>query len=121
MNDNYFEFGRRSALEIVRTLFYAGTLPILYFAYQFGKGFALKHPIQSMVRQSDNFYTGVERPGWILGFIMGAAALIVMAILWKAICEMLLIALRYFERGTRGGKEREPRMQKKIRRRHVRK
>lgn len=111
MDDPFFEFGRKSALELVRTLFYAGLLPILYAAYRFGKMFALMHPIQGMSLQSDGFYAGSERPGWILGLIAGGTALIVAVIVWKAVCEMLLVALRYFERGTGGGNDRRKRAQ----------
>ncbi|WP_268952892.1 hypothetical protein [Saccharibacillus alkalitolerans] len=44
---------------------------------------------------------------------MGGAALIV--ILWKMICEMLLIGLRYFERGTGGAEDYRKRTQGKMR------
>ncbi|QDH20255.1 hypothetical protein [Saccharibacillus brassicae] len=116
MDDKFFEFGRKSAVELIRTLFYAGTLPILYASYRFGEHFALAHPVLGTVFRQDDFYRVGEKSGWILGLMMGGAALIILVTLWKVICEMLLIALRYFERGTGGAIASDKRARRKKRR-----
>jgi hypothetical protein len=97
MKNVFLKFGNTGSYELVLVLFYIGIIPIAYKCIQFGKWVYLNNTYQITVKQGD-WFTGKEVNHLPLGIFQGVILFIVSIIIWKIICEMLLIVLKYFER-----------------------
>lgn len=98
MEKKWFTFGHIPAIHLVTLLFYTGLIPIVYKAIAFGKSTSLQHTIMKTVPDGRGMYTGIEVPNASLGILYGLLAFAIGVVVWKVVCEILLIVLRYFER-----------------------
>ncbi|TCZ68559.1 hypothetical protein E0485_24330 [Paenibacillus albiflavus] len=96
MEDKIFKFGRIPANTLLTILFYTGILPIMYQAFVFGRKVYLNNFIQTQVKEG-NWYIGKEINNLPLGVLQGVIVFIISIIIWKVICELILIVVRYFE------------------------
>jgi|SRR5690625_1997931 len=86
-----FTLGVMNTTTLLKILFYAGLSAIIYSSIIIGKFIAKAYPYTKTVQQADGWYTGVETDNIALGFITAMILCIVSFIVWKVICELLLL------------------------------
>ncbi|MFP3387870.1 hypothetical protein [Brevibacillus sp. SIMBA_040] len=94
---NFFEFGEKTAKEIIRMLFFVGMVPIAFYAIVIGRIAALAFLTERWVPSSYGMYTSVMETNYLLGFLTAVIVFIVGIILWKLICELILLIFRSLE------------------------
>lgn len=88
--------GRIEAVTLISILFYTGIIPIVFKSIGFGKNVFLNNTYQIIVKEGE-WFTGKEVNNLSLGIFQGILHFIISIIIWKIVCEILLIILRYFE------------------------
>lgn len=96
MKDKIFRFGSLSSRVLITILFYTGIIPIFYQSVAFGKQVYASHFVQTTVKEGD-WYTGKTINDLPISVFQGTVAFLVSIVMWKVICELLLIIVRYFE------------------------
>ncbi|WP_143042151.1 hypothetical protein [Paenibacillus sp. PDC88] len=88
---NWFALGESDSKQLVTWVFYAGLAIALYYSYIFGKAISVLLP--TTITESTGFhtYSSVEAPNYALGMIGGILFFFVCMIIWKLLCELLLL------------------------------
>ena len=101
MFNEFLSFKKDSAFNLMNRLFNIGLIPMFIPAIWLGKYFAILLPVTNQVPgHSPGYYSFVPGPNYILGIITGMIGLIISIIIWKIICQGLLIVLQGFETYT---------------------
>ncbi|MCC5912413.1 MAG: hypothetical protein JJT76_18505 [Clostridiaceae bacterium] len=84
-------FKKDSAFNLMQKAFIIGIIPFLFPAFWAGKYFAILFPTerQGSAEISGNYIT--------FGILIGIGILIVLVLIWKIICQSMLIVLQAFE------------------------
>ncbi len=98
--EKIFKFGEITSKTLVTILFYTGILPIIYQSIEFGKTVYLNNFVEITVKNGD-WYTGKEINNLPLGIFQGVIVFLISIIIWKVICEIIFIMVRYFEINSR--------------------
>lgn len=96
MKDKIFGFGHLSSRFLIALFFYTGIIPIVYQCVVFGKQVYATHFVETTVKEGD-WYTGKTINDLPITIFQGTVAFLVSIVMWKVICELLLIVVRYFE------------------------
>lgn len=102
MKDKILGFGNFSSRLLISLLFYTGIIPIFYLSVAFGKRVYASHFVQTTVKEGD-WYTGKTINDLPISVFQGTVAFLVSIVMWKLICELLLIVFRYFETKSNTG------------------
>ena len=94
---NFFEFGEKTAKEIIRLLYFIGMVPIAFYAIVIGRIAALTFLTERWVPSSPGMYTAEIETNYFLGFVTAVIVFIVGIILWKLFCELLLLIFKSLE------------------------
>lgn len=101
MEKKIYQFGEISSKLLISLLFYTGIIPILYKSTAFGKSVYLHNTYETTIRVGD-YYTGKEVNNQPLGVFAGVVFFLIAIIIWKIVCELIFIIIRYFEQFNRG-------------------
>lgn len=106
----FFKLGENDGKSIMHFLYYIGFPVIFYKAIEFGKSIRMQGIVGKLQNmQLNNFGFGNTQQinifkgsalGNIKAVIFGIIYFIIICIIWKFICELLLIIIRYFESNT---------------------
>lgn len=97
--DKLLEFGSLSVKRLCKALFVTGFIALLIKSFMFGYMVYQTNTYMKTIRDA-NFFTGVEVNNFPLGLFCGLAYLIIGTFLWRLICEIIYIVLRYFKNNT---------------------
>lgn len=98
MFNGFLSFKKDTALNLTKKLFNIGLIPLFIPAIWLGKYFAFFFPVEREVPSySPGYFSYIPGPNYILGIITGVIALVLSIIIWKIICQGLLIVLQAFE------------------------
>lgn len=99
--EKFLSFKKESAFNLLQRLFYIGIFPLFFSASWLGKYFAILSPMQIQVpAEQPGFYTFTTGPNVMKGIFVGGCVFIVSIVIWKIICQILLIILEGFESYT---------------------
>jgi uncharacterized membrane protein SirB2 len=93
-------FGNITAQRAITILFYSGIIPLFISSIMFGKNIYLTNKYLKVISYIQN---GAERSAQYeannlpLGIFLGSIYFVVGVIMWKIICELLIIIFRCFE------------------------
>jgi hypothetical protein len=93
----FFSLGEKKAKEIILFLFIIGIIPIAYFCIMLGSITATAYPQQISVPSQYGGFTGATESNGLLGFFVGILSFVVAVVVWKLLCELLLIIFRCLE------------------------
>ena len=97
MNE-FLTFTKDSAFNLMKKAFFIGIIPLFFLAFWVGKYFAVLFPMDRQVPADiPGHFTVRSEPNIILGMLIGIGILIASALMWKIICQGILIALQAFE------------------------
>ena len=98
MPDEFLSFKKDPAFNLTQKLFYIGVFPLFLPAFWLGKYFAILFPADHQVpAEIPGHFTFRSEPNVILGSLIGVGILITSILIWKIICQALLIVLQAFE------------------------
>lgn len=98
MFNKFLLFEKDSAFNLMKRLFNVGLIPLFIPAIWLGKYFAILFPVDKEVPSYlPGYLSYIPGTNYILGIITGMIGLIVSIIIWKIICQGLLIVLQAFE------------------------
>ncbi|AOY76789.1 hypothetical protein [Clostridium formicaceticum] len=101
MSDKLLTFKRDSAFNLMERIFSVGIAPLLFPAFWLGRYFAILFPADYQVpAETPGFVTFTSGPNIMLGILVGAGVLVISILIWKVICQSLLIVLEAFETYT---------------------
>ena len=96
--DKLILFEKDSAFNLMQKAFLIGIFPLLFPAFWLGKHFAILFSVERQVpADTPGYFTFRSEPNVILGILIGASILIISILIWKIICQALLIVLEAFE------------------------
>ena len=101
------KFGETTAKDVISALFFIGLLPLLYGSVLFGKYLYLNSMYSksiSFIRDGTQYYTPVEVNNLPLGIFGGLIFFILIVLVWKIVCELLIIIFRAIETYTHKNK-----------------
>ena len=101
---NFFKLGNLNSIKAISILFYAGLIPLIVQSYIIGKYIYLTNTYMSSVntiRDGQTWLTGQEVNNAPLGLLGGVVSFVVQLVIWKMVCELLIIFFRYFEMNTK--------------------
>lgn len=93
----FFSLGEKKAKEIILLLFIMGIIPIAYYCIMFGSITAATYPQQITVPSQYGGFTGTTESNGLLGFFVGVVSFVVAVVVWKLLCELLLLVFRCLE------------------------
>lgn len=102
-----FRFGETTAKKAVSLLFYLGLLPLLFSSILFGKYLYLSNTYLKdiwLMQDGQKMYTNKEVSNLPLGIFGGFLSYIVIVLVWKVICELLIIIFSAIETYTHKNK-----------------
>lgn len=102
MGKKVFQIGEIPSKILITILFYTGFIPILYKSVLFGKTVYLTHTYQKTIKVGD-WYTGEEVNNLPLGIFQGVILFLIAVVIWKVVCEIIFIVVRYFEKSINEG------------------
>ncbi|GAK40510.1 hypothetical protein TCA2_3000 [Paenibacillus sp. TCA20] len=88
---NWFALGDTDYKYLISLVFYAGLAIALYYSYIFGKAVSVLFPTTITESTGFHIYSSVEAPNYVLGMIGGILFFFVCMIIWKLLCELLLL------------------------------
>lgn len=88
---NWFALGESDSKQLITWVFNAGLAIALYYSYIFGKAVSVLFPTTITESTGFHMYSSVEAPNYVLGMIGGILFLFVCMIIWKLLCELLLL------------------------------
>ncbi|MDO0824642.1 hypothetical protein [Desulfosporosinus nitroreducens] len=103
---NLFILGKTTSFRAITILFYMGLIPLIVPSYFLGNFIYLTNTYFEEVQSIYNgqpilsFQDINNAP---LGVLGGVVTFVVLSILWKVLCELLIILFRYFESNTQNG------------------
>ncbi|SHH81757.1 DUF4282 domain-containing protein [Desulfosporosinus lacus] len=100
---SFFKLGEMVSYKAISILFYVGFIPLIAQSYMLGKNIYETNTYSKSIQVNQNgqiWLTGQEVNNIPLGILGGLVSFIVTMIIWKIICELLIIVFRYFEAGT---------------------
>lgn len=89
--DGIITLGKMKPSTLITTLFYTGLIGVIYFAYQFGKYISLTNTVMKEVMIEQGMYTVAPTNNSTLGFFAGVMCFLAFLIIWKVVCEFLLL------------------------------
>jgi hypothetical protein len=105
--DWLFNFGETTAKRAVSILFFLGLFPMLYKSIFFGRYLYLTNSYLksiSFLQNGQNVHSGYLVNNLPLGILGGFVLFIVMVLMWKVLCELLIIIFRAIETYTEKNK-----------------
>lgn len=99
-----FKLGESDAYTVTHFLYYAGIPFIGYKAIQFGKDVNLKKAVSKgiLAVQNGNIERMMKGPSvYGSSIFLAILYLFIVLIIWKLVCELILIAFKYFESNTK--------------------
>src|SRR5689334_16444788 len=97
MIHDFFSLGKKTAKETLQLLYFVGFIPLLLIAFLFGKVISSVFLIESSVPTGNGWYTGAMTPNYSLGGFVGIVSFVTMAVIWKLLCELLLLVFNSLE------------------------
>lgn len=100
----FLKLGESDAYTVTHFLYYIGMPVVAYKAIQFGKDTNLKKAIRegASVIRNGNIEQVIDGPSvYVSAVFLGILYLFIVMIIWKFICELILIAFKYFESNTK--------------------
>jgi len=100
MLNKIFSLQKRAASEILSLMYKAGMIPLMYKSYLFGRYIYINNSYEkdfSFIQNGERLYSSKPVNNVPLGIIGGIILFIILVIIWKLICELLLIILEFFE------------------------
>lgn len=97
MIKKFFSLGKTSVKRLISWLFYIGFLPVAYLSYSFGSFIYATNMYNKVISEKNNILVTESANNWIVGIIGGIIAFIFYIVLWKIICELLLLIFTYLE------------------------
>ncbi|MDR3599480.1 MAG: hypothetical protein P4L49_03190 [Desulfosporosinus sp.] len=100
---NVFIFGKISAFRAITIIFYLGLLPLIIPSFYMGNFIYLYSTYSTQIETSLNgqpVSTFQDVNNVPLGVIGGVVTFIILSVLWKMVCELLIILFKYFETNT---------------------
>ncbi len=94
----FFNLGKTSVKSIISCLFYVGFIPMAYFAYSFGNFMYRTHLYNKVISVKNNVTIAESANNWVIGLVGGIISFVFYIILWKIICELLLLIFSYLEK-----------------------
>lgn len=96
----FFRFGETTAENAITLLFFIGSLPLLFSAVLFGRYLYLNNTYLKSIRFMQDgqlVYSEIQAQDTTLGVLGGFAFFIVAVLIWKVLCELLIIIFRALE------------------------
>lgn len=96
----FFKLGKMVSHKAISILFYVGFIPLIAQSYTLGKNIYKTNTYSQSIQLNQNgpaMFTGREVNNAPLGILGGLISFVVMVVIWKIICELLIILFRYFE------------------------
>ncbi|AKL95042.1 hypothetical protein CACET_c15930 [Clostridium aceticum] len=101
MSDKFLTFKRDSAFNLMGRIFSIGIAPLFFPAFWLGRYFAILFPADYQIpAETPGFVTFTSGPNVMLGILVGAGVLAISIMIWKVVCQALLIVLEAFEAYT---------------------
>ena len=103
----FYKFGETTAKKAISALFFIGLLPLLFTSILFGNYLYLTNMYSksiSFMRDGQKWYTSEQVNNLPLGFLGGFVFFIVIVLVWKILCELLIIIFRAIETYTQKNK-----------------
>ncbi len=101
MLKKFFNLGKIPVKKIISWLFFVGFIPMFYLAYSFGNFMYITHGYDKVISLKSNVSITESTNNWVIGLISGILALVFYIILWKIVCELLLLIFSYLEKKLR--------------------
>lgn len=101
---NIFILGKITSFRAITILFYFGLLPLIVPSFYMGNFIYLTNTYSTPIETSFNgqpISTFQDVNNVPMGVIGGVVTFIILSILWKMVCELLIILFKYFETDTR--------------------
>ncbi|EGW39470.1 hypothetical protein DOT_2523 [Desulfosporosinus sp. OT] len=98
-----FIFGKITSFRAITILFYFGLLPLIVPSFYMGNFIYLTNTYSTEIQTSFNgqlMSTFQDVNNVPLGVIGGVVTFIILSIIWKMVCELLIILFKYFETNT---------------------
>lgn len=106
MFEGFLDFKKDRAFNLMKKLFNVGLIILLIPAFMLGTYCSYLFPVNGQVQSEiPGMFTFAARPNYILGIITGITILIISIVIWKIICQGLLIVLQGFETYTSNNME----------------
>lgn len=106
-DDWCYKFGKTTAQQAITALFFLGIIPELFASILFGRFLYLSNTYYkgiSFLQNGMKTFSEREVNNLPLGVLGGIAFFIVTVLLWKVICELLIIIFRVIETYTQKNK-----------------
>lgn len=98
MLKNFLSFEKDSAFNLMKRIFHIGIFTLFLPAFWIGKYFAVLFPATHQIpAETSGWFTFTSGPNIILGILIGIGFLIISILIWKIICQTLLIILQSCE------------------------
>jgi hypothetical protein len=97
MDMKFFNFGEKKAKEIIVLLFLFGVIPIAFYCIMIGNLYGTMYSQQTSVPSPYGGFTAATESSGLLGLFVGLLSFVVVTLVWKLICELLLIIFRCLE------------------------
>jgi hypothetical protein len=94
------KFGETTAKRAISALFYLGLFPLFFTSILFGKYLYLTNTYEKaiwFIENGQKMYTSALVNNQPLGFLGGLVFFVVTALVWKVLCELLIIIFRAIE------------------------
>ncbi|MGG1663937.1 hypothetical protein [Brevibacillus sp. NRS-1366] len=112
MFNHFFDFEKKPVKEIIRLLFLIGNVPIAIYAISIGRMAAITFLVQKMVPANYGMYTSAMETNYLLGFVVAVIVFGVAVMLWKLVCELLLLIFRSLELYIQSNSQKDDEEQK---------
>lgn len=96
--DNLLIVGNVRSKILLTVLFYTGLLGAIYYSVGFGKYIAATNMMMTSVLTTEGMYSGELVENMALGYLAGILFFVVVVIVWRVICELLLLIFNALER-----------------------
>lgn len=99
----FFKLGETDSYTVIHFLYYTGLPVIAHKSIEFGKAMKVKTVLARMDFIPSNFNAeAFNSPFTIIkGLFLGTLCFVISMLLWRFICELLIILFRYFESNTK--------------------
>ena len=99
----FFKLGETDSYTVIHFLYYTGFPIIVHKSIEFGKAMKVKAVLARMDIIPSNFNAEAFNSPFaiIKGLFLGTIYFIISMLIWRFICELLIILFRYFESNTK--------------------
>lgn len=97
MVKDFFSLGKTSVKKVISCLFFIGFIPVVYSSYSFGMFMYTANTYNKVISEKNNILVTESANNWFIGLVGGIIAFVFYVILWKVICELLLLIFTYLE------------------------